>query len=60
MSNAPQDARCLEFAEYVLENYIEDGAPVKPKTGISEIVQTKVEVSLALLLKEEHLHSTIS
>ena len=24
MSNAPQDARCLEFAEYVLENYIED------------------------------------
>ena len=33
---------------------------VKPKTGISEIVQTKVEVSLALLLKEEHLHSTIS
>ena len=30
MSNAPQDARCLEFAEYVLENYIEDGAPFPP------------------------------
>jgi hypothetical protein len=30
MSNAPQDARCLEFAEYVLENYIEDGSPFPP------------------------------
>jgi len=30
MSDAPQDAKSLEFADYVLENYIEDGATFLP------------------------------
>ena len=30
MSDAPQDARYSEFADYVLENYIEDGATFPP------------------------------
>jgi len=30
MSDVPQDARCLEFADYVVENYIEDGATFPP------------------------------
>jgi hypothetical protein len=30
VADVSQDARCLEFADYVLDNYIEDGATFPP------------------------------